>query len=174
MWIEITPRRFDFCGRPPCDLCYRWGEDNGVGMSGLERMSLELTGKFLDELTPKEKEDLQKAADRIHKGALMPCVPLDKPPEADIGMSDAQHMQGWLAQHKSPSAPIKPVQLTLDQRDDWQEPIEKKVEQDAKAKEEQKAKADAYEQLLKQQTTYDRYLTMQPFQSFWLGPKLGE
>jgi hypothetical protein len=125
MWIEITPRRPDFCGCPPCTLCYRWGEDNGVGMSGLEKMSLELTGKFLDELTPIETTDLKAAADRIHSGALMtPLAPLaEPPPQVDLGMSDAVHMDGWLAQHKPSAAPIKPVQLTLDQRDDWQEPI---------------------------------------------------
>lgn len=132
MWIEISPRRPDFCGQPPCGLCYRWGEDNGVSMSALERMSLELTGKFLDELTPTEKEDLEAAAAQLHWGALLsPKPPENEPPQADIGMSDAAHMDGWLAQHKAPLAPIKPLQLTLDQRDDWQEPVEKSVQKQA-------------------------------------------
>lgn len=144
MWIEITPRRPDFCGSPPCPLCYRWGENNGVSMTGLERMSLELTGKFLDELTEAEKDELQKVADRIHAGALMvPAPPLaEPPPVADLGMSDAAHIDGWLAQHKAPAAPIKPLQLTLDQRDDWQAPAEKAVE-DAAKKIKQKEKAAA-------------------------------
>lgn len=142
MWIEITPRRPDFCGRPPCQICYRWGEDNGVSMSGLERMSLELTGKFLDELTKTEKIELQKAADRIHSGALLVPPPMtEEPPQADLGMSDAAHLDGWLAQHKAPAVPLKPVQLSLDQRNDWQAPTQKAVEQEAqKVKEIEKAK----------------------------------
>lgn len=146
MWIEINPRREDFCGRPPCYLCYRWGENNGVGMSGLERMSLELTGKFLDELTEPEKVELKKAADRIHKGALMPSAPVAELPPADLGMSDARHMDAWLAERKGPAVPFKPAQLTLDQRDDWQEPVEKSTEEAKrkvlKEKEDAKMRAD--------------------------------
>lgn len=168
MWLEITPRRPDFCGQPPCPICYRWGENNGVSMTGLERMSLELTGKFLDELTETERTELQKVADRIHAGALMvPQPPLDKPPDADLGMSDAAHMDGWLAQHKAPTVPIKPLQLTLDQRDDWQAPAEKSVEDAAKkAKDLEKLKELASLTPAGRLDMYRQYMTTSPVNQF--------
>ena len=78
MYVPKTPRRFDFCGCPPCPLCYDYVIDVPVDVSmeveetapveqvvvdGVMRMAEELLGR---EPTPTELRVLKETAYKIH------------------------------------------------------------------------------------------------------------
>lgn len=66
MWAIKIPKRSDFCGCPPCPLCFNWvdGEKN---VTGIDKMAWDLLGR---DYTPKERPTLQAAAERIHEANL--------------------------------------------------------------------------------------------------------
>lgn len=64
MWVKKIPERYDFCGRPPCGLCFDWVEPNAAPVEGIVKMGRDILGK--DEITPKERKQLEKAAERVH------------------------------------------------------------------------------------------------------------
>jgi len=77
MFVPKTPKRADFCGCPPCPLCYDWVADQPVEVTieqpivqaeplrvdGVEKMALDLLGR---EPTQKELKTLREAAYTIH------------------------------------------------------------------------------------------------------------
>jgi hypothetical protein len=118
MWVEVTPRRPDFCGQPPCPICFNWSEDNrSPVMTGLHKLALDLLQKCLDDLTEDQKAQLGTIARKMHDGGIAefasPAPPEDSSP-ADIGMSSLRRLQGWLRQRRCPEVP-KPRQLTCDE-----------------------------------------------------------
>lgn len=119
MWVEITPRRMDFCGQVGCPLCYAWrAGDNQPSMSGIEKIALDLIQKRLDELTADQRKELNGIARKIHKhglGAFAGSPDESPPPDAaaDIGMSTAAQIDGWLRERRRTEAP-KPRALNCD------------------------------------------------------------
>lgn len=114
MWTAIN--RPDFCGCPPCPLCFRWQEGDKAPMSGLHKMALDLLQKPLDDLSKEQQKELNGIARKMHKGGVAAFAsPPDEspPPPADIGMSSTRRMQGWLRDRIQRAAP-KPRQLTCD------------------------------------------------------------
>lgn len=122
MWVIKIPQRPDFCGQPPCPLCYDWAEDNGVDntvQEGLERFSLDLLGKKLADTTEAEFEQLKKLGCDIHmqKVDLAPNIPEQLPPAQSIlegETSDEEWLNRWLREHRGTET--KPErQLTIDE-----------------------------------------------------------
>lgn len=168
-----------FCGHPPCGLCFMFVGDEPIHgqaeISGKEKMSLDLLGKFLDELSPTELAAVEKAQYEIHTGQIdvRPTV-LDLPP-ADIGMSDAAYSKLWLDQRKPPAAPIKPRHLTIDEMLDREQreakekeaqPQPEKVKVPVFAEAEEEAATPSPKELVVTQTVAE-ILTAAP-DPFWL------
>ena len=67
MWVPRTPKRADFCGCPPCPLCYDWATDAPAGRVQDAWVQEIISGmtKFTDDLldgkepTETEKETLE-------------------------------------------------------------------------------------------------------------------
>jgi hypothetical protein len=119
MWIPLTPRPPDFCGRPPCGLCFQWQEGNGPTLGGKHKMALDLLQRSYDDLSKGERKQLDQLAKKIHRvGIAALASPPDKsPPPApmvDIGMSSTRQLEGWLKDRRRKEAP-KPRQLTCDE-----------------------------------------------------------
>lgn len=119
MWIPILPMRADFCGHPPCELCFQWQEDNGQILGGKYKMALDLLQKPYEALNKDERKQLNQLATKIHKGgiAAIASPPDESPPPApiaDIGMSSTRQLEGWLKNRRQKEAP-KPRQLTCDE-----------------------------------------------------------
>jgi hypothetical protein len=69
MWIPRTPRRPDFCGCPPCPLCFDWASDEGLKIEdGMQKFTRDMLGDRAP--SAQEKETLDEAADRVHLGNL--------------------------------------------------------------------------------------------------------
>jgi hypothetical protein len=66
MYIPRTPRPFDFCGCPPCPICFVLGDDGGNEIAdGMIVFFKEILQA--DRIpTPEEKKALEEAAQRIH------------------------------------------------------------------------------------------------------------
>jgi len=135
-WIEAAPRRLDFCGQPPCPLCYRWTDEGGQPpINGLHKMALDLLQKGWDDLSKDERRDLEGIGRKIHKDGIAALAsPPDElpPPPADIGMDSVRQIEGWLSERKR-SMPAKPRVLTCDEIAERQGA--KEAEQQRKAKE---------------------------------------
>jgi hypothetical protein len=76
MWVPKVPRRPDFCGCPPCPLCYDWVDENRVAMDGFLKFCLDMLGRTLADAlsrlpTPELREQFEKQmrelADRVHQ-----------------------------------------------------------------------------------------------------------
>jgi hypothetical protein len=130
MWTPISPLPSDFCGHPPCPKCYCWADD--------------LLDKDISTASKDEKKQLKAVADRIHNEglcvAVVPPIILPPDPIADLGMTDADHINGWLRERRpeKPKAPQR--QLTCDEVYDRQNAREearktKKRERDERLKE---------------------------------------
>jgi len=133
MWIAVCPQPLDFCGRPPCPLCFEWKGGDEV-VSGLRKMALDLLQKPLDGLSKDELKELNGVARKMHKGGVAAFAsPPDEspPPPADIGMSSTRRLQGWLRDRIQREAP-KPRQLTCD------DIVARQAERDAAKKEKDK------------------------------------
>lgn len=110
MWVEITPRRMDFCGNVGCPLCYQWSAGSDVPViSGLAKMAMDLLQKPLDDLTSGQRTQLNGIARKFHKDGFGAFVKSsdDLPPTdaADIGMSAAAQIDGWLRERRRTEAP---------------------------------------------------------------------
>src|SRR5579872_7519657 len=86
-WVVKNPRRPDFCGCPPCPLCYDWADKSSVN-DGLRQFMFDLLkGK---EPTKEEERTLTEAAQAIHVRNLS----ADERLEAEIREADrAQHLE---------------------------------------------------------------------------------
>jgi hypothetical protein len=68
MWVPRTPRRPDFCGCPPCPLCFDWAEDNRIE-SGMTKYIRDILGADRQS-TAQEKKTLDDVAEKIHAANL--------------------------------------------------------------------------------------------------------
>ena len=71
-WVIKIPKRPDFCGAPPCPLCFNWVEDDRRPIEdqqqteGFEKMKADMVLLLGRPLTPSEVEQLRKTAEEIH------------------------------------------------------------------------------------------------------------
>ncbi len=81
MFVVKTPKRVDFCGCPPCPLCYDWVEPappvqvqqaeqtpEPVVMTGVEKMALDLLGRAPN---AEERKIMKAAAERVHEANVL-------------------------------------------------------------------------------------------------------
>lgn len=127
MWVPRTPKRSDFCGCPPCPLCYDWATEPPTGrvqdawvqeiISGMTKF----TGDVLEGKKPteSEKETLQKAAEKIHVANLnADRIYSDQLREADQAQNTQRQMDALLAAKRREAAAPKPLNtVVLDGRD---------------------------------------------------------
>jgi hypothetical protein len=99
MWVPRTPKRADFCGCPPCPICFCWAGGDTL-TDGMDKFAQDVLGEPRAP-TAAEKKILDESAERIHVGNLerakQPEVPLDR--EALIAAADeADRRQGMQRQ----------------------------------------------------------------------------
>lgn len=70
-YVVKMPKRSDFCGMPPCPLCYDWADDLKI-TDGVTMAARELTGK---------KRVNRKDRAAVRKGARAAHARLKKPPK---------------------------------------------------------------------------------------------
>lgn len=138
-WIAKTPRRFDFCGCPPCPLCFDWvdGEKRTLGM---DKFISDIMGKRTPTLTVEEAQTMQKSAQAIH------AANLNKDERLAEELRDADHAQHFQRQMgealqlaKSQALRPKPLNtVVLDGKDlSYVEKDRKKQEQKKQVEEDQ-------------------------------------
>jgi hypothetical protein len=89
MWVPRTPKRADFCGCPPCPICYAWADGNGTDpVDGIEQMARDMLGRAP---SPQEKATLEQSAEKIHIGNLARV----KETEERIAAREAAEEQRW-------------------------------------------------------------------------------
>lgn len=64
MWIVKIPKRYDFCGMPPCGLCFDWVEGESAPVDGIVKMARDVLGK--ESITEEEERQLIAAAEHVH------------------------------------------------------------------------------------------------------------
>lgn len=116
MWVELSPRPPDFCGRPPCPRCYRWQDGNEAPVSGLHKMSLDLLGLPLAKATSAQRAELRAIGKKLHDGGLGVSTPTDDPPPepVDIGMSTSRWLEASMRLNR-PAKPVAQRELTCDE-----------------------------------------------------------
>lgn len=86
MWVVKKPKRFDFCGQPPCGLCFDWTEPMPPvefrevrggelvvektepyekTIDGMQKMTEDIMGVGVTP-TPEQRKQIQQAAELIH------------------------------------------------------------------------------------------------------------
>lgn len=153
MWIPNEPRRDDFCGRPPCGLCFHWKGGDGPSMSGFAKMALDLLQKRWQELSTCEKDQLRVIAAKIHKSgisALATRTPEQTPPPevVDIGMDSKRQTEGWLKSLQRREMPER--QLTLDEIAEREESRQQAICEKEKARKEMLEQARAVAEVFKE------------------------
>lgn len=94
MFVPKVPRRYDFCGCPPCALCFDWVEPvppqptpeeeqtcEPVRVDGIDKAAMDLTGKPLAEITNEEKGQVRAYMDDFHQRAFINAMKGTTPPE---------------------------------------------------------------------------------------------
>lgn len=98
MYVPKVPRRYDFCGCPPCGLCFDWVEpvppvevkeeepiappEELPRVDGIDKAAMDLTGKPLGEITTEEKAQVKDYMDDFHSRAFNDAMK-GKPPGGD-------------------------------------------------------------------------------------------
>ncbi len=85
-WVVKIPKRADFCGCPPCALCFDFVHDQPADqpqevMSGIDKMIEDIVGKPAEQATPAEVAIVQKVAEEIHERNLKGEKPKTEPPK---------------------------------------------------------------------------------------------
>lgn len=94
-FVPKVPMRPDFCGCPPCPLCFDIVDDAGGRVDGFESMVRSLAGKGSEELAPEARAELEGAAESIHAANLARA----QDPDAALREADRrQHLERQLAQ----------------------------------------------------------------------------
>lgn len=137
MWVEVSPRPRDFCGRPPCPRCFNWRDDRySPIVPGMWKFALDMLNKESADLDRKERKDLEEAANHIHKLKKAGMPTDDEPPEpVDIGMSPTLRLNAFMKQMR-PAKPVAPRQLNCDQIADRQAERDKEAEKELAEKRE--------------------------------------
>ncbi len=115
MWVELSPKPFDFCGRSPCPHCYAWAEPDKPQMPGIEKLSIDLLDLTYESLNEQQLAALFKLEQKIHLYMLAlndgaPELPIDP---VDIGMSSRVQLEAMLKQRRVAPTPA-PKQLNCD------------------------------------------------------------
>jgi hypothetical protein len=116
MWIEKSPRPYDFCGYPPCPHCYDWSSAPDAPASpGMEKFALDMMQKSWSELSESDRSTLIKIASKIHQGKLNDKFKPQEPLEpVDIGLSQSRRLDGLLKLNK-PVEAAEPRKLNCDE-----------------------------------------------------------
>lgn len=103
MWKPRSPLPRDFCGRPPCPLCFDWHGADSI-QDGMQHLAMELLQKPMEDLTTNQLMQLDNISNQLHDNGMVACKPDNSspPPPADIGMSSARRMNGWLKHRPKP------------------------------------------------------------------------
>lgn len=92
MRVPKVPRRYDFCGYPPCGLCFDEVEPappvpeedpQEIRVDGLIAMTEELTGKPFAETTESEKLTVKGIAEDLHNKAIVEKINGKPPPDSE-------------------------------------------------------------------------------------------
>ena len=145
-WVEKVPRRYDFCGRPPCEICYDWIGPDGEPSNAIVQMGVEMLGREPD---ANEREQLIEINRNIHtSGQAVASAPPESLPPADIGMSDSDHMNRWLQdQRQVERSRPQTRQLTCDDIADREEARQRERQQTREAIQEYKKMARAMQEV---------------------------
>lgn len=116
MWVPRTPKRADFCGCPPCPLCFCWAGGERI-TDGIDQMALDMLGR---PATDGERAILQDSAEKIHAGNLARPEKIEREfRQADEERGDTMQMEHFLkeqrAQSARPPAPKLDLRPTLDE-----------------------------------------------------------
>lgn len=105
MWIPKVPRRWDFCGCPPCGLCFNWVAPRRepktvkesdpivceeIVMDGLVKMTEDLLGKPAEQATLEEKAQVEKVALQIHERNIINAASGEGPKAPEGGATFEQ------------------------------------------------------------------------------------
>lgn len=101
-WVPRTPKRSDFCGCPPCPLCFCWAGYDGL-VDGMTKFTQDMLGA--KKPSKNEEQVLKDAAEAIH------VANLSLPERVDAELKEAdrtQHIQrqadAMLAQQRAEAA----------------------------------------------------------------------
>lgn len=151
MWVIKQPKRFDFCGSPPCSLCFDWVEPNPPDaapdyipetVDGLQKMSEDVLGKGVVP-TEDQRKQLYEAAERIHVYNLN--KPKTTPEQAHKDTIDdhwtRREVEGFLTQKRKEQSVVRPKVLTAGNTlDEIADKKEEKPEKEEKEKVKKKVK----------------------------------
>lgn len=117
MWVPRTPKRADFCGCPPCPLCFCWAGGESV-TDGMDKFISDMLGG--QRPTAAERKVLEDSAERIHVGNLARPERIEREfREADQERGDAMQMGHFLKEQRRaaerPEPPKVDLRPTLDE-----------------------------------------------------------
>lgn len=120
MYVVKKPKRSDFCGCPPCPLCYDWVDDIEAKkpeeerkvVPGIIAMGMQLMGK--QELTRPEIALMEEAGDRIHVANLARPKQQEEEFQAAVELRQLEVFLETAEASKPKKVPVKPRNKTLD------------------------------------------------------------
>lgn len=127
-WVIKTPKHPEFCGCPPCPLCFDWQTEAPAGrvqdswvqeiISGMTKFTGDMLGTKTP--TPNEVEVLKGAAEAIHESNRTFGARVDAEfKAADEAQQTERQMSAFLAKKREDAArpPVKEVPACLDEMD---------------------------------------------------------
>lgn len=127
-WVVRIPKRPDFCGCPPCPLCYNWATEPPAGrvqdkwvqeiIDGMSKFTQDMVGTKTP--TANEAEVLNGAAEAIHAGNLSFGDRVDAEfKAADKAQHTARQMDDFLAKKRADAVrpPVVEAKPCLDEMD---------------------------------------------------------
>lgn len=159
-WEVRRPQRPDFCGCPPCPLCYVWVDENhvdlGISLQKFTQDLLQTEGKPTVAQLIEGKKAAQALHERVQNAPLSTEPPPDIADNADLNAA----MLRQIHREKTEPTKRKPRVLTCDEIADRQEAIEKAAAEEAavKAKEVEKQRVEAEKEKVGAQNAYDDFL----------------
>lgn len=120
MYVVKKPKRSDFCGCPPCPLCYDWCDDIEAKKSeeeqrvvpGIIAMGMELMGK--KKLTQPEIALMKEAGAKIHAANLARPKQQEEEFQAAVELRQLEVFLETAEASKPKKVPVKPRNKTLD------------------------------------------------------------
>lgn len=128
-WVVKIPKRRDFCGLPPCPLCFDWVEEQPVTVTiqeiqaepvkigGFDKFCLDMVGKRPWDIQETVLRQLEDEAEKIHKekvNAPDPCKEWDK---IQVEQLFAFQLRGAAMRRAAEKATVIARRMTLDQMD---------------------------------------------------------
>jgi hypothetical protein len=141
-WVVKKPKRYDFCGCPPCPLCFVWQEPAPPAkteepkavakakpkvVDGMVKLALDLLGR--EPTSDSEVSQLKDIAETIHEKGVAGLTPKKPPPslagsvkvveetvvEIDIGLSSLDRANTFFRNLPKKKRDIKPAQPNCDE-----------------------------------------------------------